>query len=184
MPPQPIDISGQQFGRLVAIEICGRRLSTGVSLWKCLCSCGNYTVVGISELKNGNTQSCGCLNTERVRQRHSLDIGQAAFNRILNSYKSSARKRHREFLLTDLEFRDLIQQPCHYCNIAYSNVSVSRANTGDFKYNGLDRVDSSKGYILGNVVPCCSKCNTAKLDMTVDDFKQWVTDVYNHFVNL
>lgn len=182
MPPQPEDITGRQFNRLIAIEICGRRESTGVTLWKCLCTCGNYTVVGVSELKNNNTQSCGCLNKERVRSKQALDLGQAAFNRVLLSYRLSARRKHREFSLTESDFRELIQRPCHYCGVEYSNVSVSRSNTGDFKYNGLDRVDSSRGYTLDNVVSCCGRCNTAKLDMTTDEFRSWIEDVYGYFV--
>lgn len=43
--------------------------------------------------------------------------------------------------------------PCHYCG-------GERETTG----TGLDRKDSSKGYEVENVVPCCRDCNTAKSD--------------------
>lgn len=32
-------------------------------------------------------------------------------------------------------------------------------------YQGIDRVNSKIGYTLGNVVPCCKKCNTVKSDI-------------------
>jgi len=35
-------------------------------------------------------------------------------------------------------------------------------------------VDSARGYAVGNVVPCCRRCNTAKLDSTVKEFKLWI----------
>ena len=48
--------------------------------------------------------------------------------------------------------------------------------------NGIDRVDSSKGYTLDNCVPCCSICNTMKLNYTLQEFSDHITKVYNHFV--
>jgi hypothetical protein len=41
-------------------------------------------------------------------------------------------------------------------------------------FNGIDRVDNSKGYILGNCVPCCSWCNRAKADGTLAKFMDWI----------
>lgn len=62
-----IDISGQRFGRLVALERIGRTLApngTIQSMWKCRCDCGNETVVKYIALKSGNTKSCGCGEIE------------------------------------------------------------------------------------------------------------------------
>ena len=49
-------------------------------------------------------------------------------------------------------------------------------------HNGIDRVDSSKGYTIDNVVPCCSACNYAKHEMSVSEFKEYITRVYNHLI--
>lgn len=59
---QARNIAGMRFGGLVAIKCVGRR---GVRrslkrLWLCLCDCGNYCEVTLSDLVTGNTQSCGC----------------------------------------------------------------------------------------------------------------------------
>lgn len=40
-------------------------------------------------------------------------------------------------------------------------------------YSGIDRVDSSVGYEIGNIVPACKICNFAKSNLTQDDFKSW-----------
>jgi hypothetical protein len=42
----------------------------------------------------------------------------------------------------------------------------------------LDRIDSSKGYSISNVVPCCATCNKAKLAMPRDEFLGWIDRVY------
>lgn len=52
------DITGQRFGRLVAVERVGSR--SNQSLWLCQCDCGKTTVVSMGNLKSGHTASCGC----------------------------------------------------------------------------------------------------------------------------
>lgn len=63
-----INITGQKFGRLTAIKPCGKT-SGGNILWLCECDCGNKTTVPTQHLKSGNTQSCGCLNSELASKR-------------------------------------------------------------------------------------------------------------------
>ena len=59
-----IDLTGKKFGRLVVIEGIEKRSKNGRVLWKCLCDCGNYSTVCSSDLKSGNTKSCGCGEIE------------------------------------------------------------------------------------------------------------------------
>lgn len=49
----------------------------------------------------------------------------------------------------------------------------------DYAYNGIDRMDNSKGYVDGNVLPCCSICNHAKHVMNYDDFISWINRIVN-----
>jgi hypothetical protein len=67
--PARIDITGQRFGRLVAIEDSGRS-PWGNILWKCRCDCGHEMVTSEKTLQNGMTRSCGCLRLEKSRQRN------------------------------------------------------------------------------------------------------------------
>ena len=52
------DITGYRFGKLVALEY---EIKNQKAYWKCQCDCGNITIVAGSNLKNGHTQSCGCI---------------------------------------------------------------------------------------------------------------------------
>lgn len=54
------DISGKIFGQLTAINPTGEKNRHGKSLWNCVCSCGNSTVVNVNSLNSGNTKTCGC----------------------------------------------------------------------------------------------------------------------------
>lgn len=41
---------------------------------------------------------------------------------------------------------------------------------GPFTFNGIDRLDNSGGYVSGNIVSCCQRCNMAKGKMSAGDF--------------
>lgn len=60
-----MDLTGQRFGRLVALKYEGRTKSYQ-SRWLVLCDCGNQTIVLAGALKSKKTQSCGCLQRERT----------------------------------------------------------------------------------------------------------------------
>lgn len=57
--PAKIDLTGMQFGRLLAIKPDPRFKGKGVK-WECQCSCGNITSVLCRSLRAGYTKSCGC----------------------------------------------------------------------------------------------------------------------------
>lgn len=49
---------GNRYGHLLVVEYVGS--SNGYAEWQCLCDCGQKVIVRGSNLRNGNTQSCGC----------------------------------------------------------------------------------------------------------------------------
>jgi len=77
----------------------------------------------------------------------------------LKLYKVSAKKKHREFSISDDAALSLFDNICHYCG-----------NKKDGELNGIDRYDNDKDYPESNCVPCCYRCNKAKNDMSAHDF--------------
>lgn len=61
---KPLELSGQQFGRLTAIRKCGVRHAK--VLWECRCNCGAHVSVTTGNLRSGNSKSCGCVAVERI----------------------------------------------------------------------------------------------------------------------
>lgn len=65
------DLTGQRFGRLVAIsaekDAQGRRY-----IWTCQCDCGNITKAGSATLTSGKKKSCGCIHSEMVSERNMV----------------------------------------------------------------------------------------------------------------
>ena len=60
------DITGQRFGKLVAVRLTGERRNRSV-VWECKCDCGKTTFVNANNLRKGNTKSCGCLKSGKAR---------------------------------------------------------------------------------------------------------------------
>lgn len=81
----------------------------------------------------------------------------------LHTIRQGARKRGIPCTLTVADYRTLTEgAACHYCRGALPKAG-----------GGLDRVDSSGGYTLDNVVPCCQQCNNAKGESTPAEFTAW-----------
>ena len=74
------DITGQQFGRLVALYPTEKRVGTHV-VWHCQCECGNEIDVSIGALGKA-IFSCGCLRKDKAREKGLLSIN----NLIGNTY--------------------------------------------------------------------------------------------------
>lgn len=57
-----IDLTGQRFGRLIAIRqvIYTEGIRKGRGYWFCQCDCGKTTITSTNCLRRGHTTSCGC----------------------------------------------------------------------------------------------------------------------------
>lgn len=98
------------------------------------------------------------------------DIYRNRQNRLLleiSWIKSRAKTRKLDFNLTKEQRAFLITSPCIYCNSFTS------------KFNGVDRLDSNKGYTEDNCVSSCKHCNVAKNDRTFNEFSKWIDRVRN-----
>lgn len=157
--------------------------------WKCMCTCGKECVVEQNALKKGDIHSCGhdAVATNKIQDRAT-----AIKKRIYTRYKCRLKglskedgsRRNLEFKLTFKQFSALISKPCHYCGAVSSNKYPDRYDkTIIYECNGVDRVDSNVGYVSSNCVPCCSACNSAKLDMPIDEFAEWIIEIKNHFID-
>ena len=87
----------------------------------------------------------------------------------ISNIKNGAVRRNIEFNLTDEYIKNIINCPCTYC--------------GEIVSGGIDRIDSTKGYVIGNVVPCCKICNMMKNKYSIEFFKNHIKKVYKMFYN-
>lgn len=111
---------------------------------------------------------------------------------LKNAYTDIRYKQNKKWGLAGVIsfglFKELIYKPCVYCcatpnkalydwSHGKNRVKISSAS---ITVSGIDRIDSTKGYVEGNVVPCCALCNFAKSDMPLSEFEEWVKRAHNH----
>lgn len=139
-----IDLTGKKFGKLTVI--CRvQNNKHNQPQWKCVCDCGNETVVVGQKLRKGITKSCGCLvHEQKTRLKHGM-TGTVLHNRWLNmksrcynpKNKRYERYGNRGILVCDewMDFKN-------FYNWAIEN--------GFSEELSLDRIDNNKGYYPDN----------------------------------
>lgn len=85
-----------------------------------------------------------------------------------NQYRAGARNRGLAFEITDSAFAAFVLGDCYYCGAKADPI------------NGIDRLNSGLGYVGGNIVTACKRCNYAKRDYSLGDFLAWAGRVVAH----
>lgn len=60
---QRIDLTGQRFGKLIALFPKYSGQKNQHTIWHCKCDCGNECDIDMGNLRQGFSQSCGCTNS-------------------------------------------------------------------------------------------------------------------------
>lgn len=116
-------------------------------------------------------------------QNRRLPFGMSAQNSLYAQYQGRAKRDGRPWTLTKGDFLWITRQSCGYCGVEPAQVYMPNAHSnGAYVYNGIDRVDNSRGYELDNCEACCYTCNVAKASMTRPQFIAWVRRVYEKVV--
>lgn len=136
-----IDITGNKYGNLTVAEMLYSHKNK-LTCCKCICDCGNVTTVYASNLKNGKSRSCGCIEKQsRYGRKHFIDITGAKFN-----------------LLTAINLTDLRAAN----GSAMWNCVCDCGNKVNASYSDLKR---------GRVRSCgCDKYSSMKVDVTNKKF--------------
>lgn len=171
-----LDLVGKQFGYLTVNKIAFSKKNK--KFWHCECKCGEKIITFTAQLTSGKTKSCGCLHREKVR---TCSYGEAAFNKLYNSYNRQAKKRNLVFNLTKEDFKNLTKGNCYYCGNPPSMIWKEEGQLwGEYIYNGVDRLNSKIGYETPNCVPCCKTHNRMKSDLSIEEFIAACKEVVNH----
>lgn len=91
------DISGQRFGRLVALRRIGP--APAGSYWECQCDCGKKKIVANGALRAGYTKSCGCYRRESSGDKFRIHgmTGTGAWKHWRNMKRRCEDKNHPDY---------------------------------------------------------------------------------------
>jgi len=183
----PTSHPGEKFGRLTLVKM-GPPKHKGTTFWYCNCDCGTKNVlVGQTHLRRKATVSCGCFQKERTTK----EAGWASWTYLYRGCKNGAIVRNLSFELSINDYIEIASKECIYCGEnptvfnAYlkadmitvrspsaESMSEEGIARSTINRNGVDRVDSNKGYLVRNCVPCCEYCNFLKNKLTLNNFYQ------------
>lgn len=166
---------GQRFDRLV---VMGYQTDTDDqgrprSLVECRCDCGGRVLIRSRMLLRNKTNNCGC--SHRGRWTGVGSISTTFFNR----QRRRAEDKGLEFTVTHEELMALYEAQGRKCALSGLPIGFSVRTAGS-NTASLDRIDSRKGYVLGNVQWLHQAVNIMKLDHTVDEFVALCRAVVGH----
>lgn len=189
---------GTRVGNVIIVEYLDK-IRKGSRFWyyyKYLCDCGRTGTSTRHTLIQSTKRNKYCCNQCRKDKlavwakktcTRYLDPVEGKCATLFSNYRSKCKIKGWNFNLTFNEFKILVQSNCHYCDLAPNKYRLdrakSRAGISRIYFNGIDRLDSSKGYELINVVPCCEDCNKAKRNLSYTQFLDLVKRIYD-FKNL
>jgi hypothetical protein len=121
----------------------------------CKCSCPKQTVKEVWEenLVYDRSQGCGCVQVQSLHSKYWRGHGEISGS-YWGSVKKSAEYRNLEFNITIEYAWELFLQQNRKCALSGVDIKFKDMYTGRRRYYSsasLDRIDSSKGYIPGNV---------------------------------
>lgn len=147
--------TGHRYGRLLALGAVERNRRKHL-VWHCLCDCGRETFVESQHLRDGGTQSCGCLRRENrgPAQHQRGKIRHGMTNHPL--YKTWTGMRNR------------CSNPKNNCYARYGGRGISVHPPWDNSFISfldyvsalpgygvegmtIDRIDNDGDYVPGNV---------------------------------
>lgn len=168
---KPLDLSDRIFGKL-----CVRYQDKNYRnerKWICECECGKFISVRTHSLIIGKTRSCGCLKIKGC-------------GNISGDFWSKLRYRAKslghDFDITIEYISSLFDKQNKRCVISGEYIFLNqnkRLNPDLETTASLDRIDSSKGYIEGNVQWVHKTINRMKLDFTTKELLHWCNLVIN-----
>lgn len=102
-------------------------------------------------------------------------------DRLYSRSSKRARSAKLKFDLTKEYIEEILQKQnykCYYTGIPFGDNFNNKDN-----YPTIDRIDSTKGYIKGNICICTYIVNGMKSNLAIDQFKDIVTKIYNNINN-
>ena len=165
----PQDLVGKKFGKWIVLKKVN--IDKKYRYWICRCKCGVEKPVRHDALKSGESSGCrGCH-----RWQGFGEISKTKFSTI----KDNAKLRKLKFNLTIEYLWELYLKQERKCALSGREIVFARcmATQPKLQTASLDRIDSSKGYVKGNVQWVHKDVNFMKQEYSQDYFLEICKDI-------
>ena len=182
------DLTGKKYYYLFVekMEMTNKSKNT----WRCICKCdcGRTADVNTNYLMRGLTKTCGNSECQYHRQDYSNsgknNVKFTGYEEISGmiwaQYKQGAKSRNLEFNITIEYAWNLFLKQNRKCALSGKNIYFGKTNTKE-KTASIDRIDSTKVYVEGNIQWVHKTINIMKFDLENELFIQMCIDVANNY---
>lgn len=169
------DLTGKRFGRLTVEKFSEKR--NGIAWWTVRCDCDIQKEVRGYTLTSGHNKSCGCGHSDYMKTALGKSKGQLSGTHWFR-IKSNAEARNIEVTLSQQEASELFEKQKGIC--ALSGELLAMDSDATSRTASLDRINSNKGYEVGNVQWVHKNINLMKNQLDEKEFLSWVNKIANY----
>jgi hypothetical protein len=148
MPRKRVDLTGQAFGKLAVVRYAGKT-PNGDATYLCACSCGNKKIVRAANLRNGTTNSCGCLFREWCKQSLRPPLKTHGLSDT-PEYRAFSGARHRCTNTNNRQYHDYGGRGIKF-NFPSFEEFIKYVGKKPSPNHSLDRIDVNGNYEPGNL---------------------------------
>lgn len=170
---------GKKIGGITILKSLG--LHNGRT--RVLCHCGECSKEFKATFHNvyrGNYKSCGCkrtaINSRSYKWKGHGEISGSYFIKLIKG----AEDRNLIFQITIEQIWDLFLRQNRKCIFTGIELKFPLSRSDTTQTASLDRINSSKGYVLDNVQWVHKDINIMKQSMNDEEFLDWIKIIYNH----
>lgn len=180
-----VDLTGYSIDYLTVVRSTGRSTRYG-RVWVVRCKCGVEKEMGAATITKKKRRphsriprSCGCWRKNN-RSHLYKGVGDLSSTRWINIKKHADRKC-LEFSITMKYAWDLFVKQDKRCALSGHLLTMDPTSMeAGASTTSLDRIDSRRGYVKGNVQWVHLVVNDLKSNMRQDDFITWCRDIAAH----
>lgn len=170
---------GDIFGNLTVIDIFNKDSDKFKPICKAKCNCGTIKNISLYSIRYGKAKSCGCLSKRKGKDCKQFKGYEEIYGETWYQIKCNALSRNLDFLV-DIKYawRVFIEQD-RKCRLSGKFIEFNNCAGGE-KTASLDRIDSSKGYISGNIQWVHKDINKMKWDFVQEEFINYCKLIAEH----
>jgi len=173
------NIAGKRFDMLKVIDMAYTK--NGNSFWHVKCDCGTKKVVSGRSLVRHNIVSCGCWNRSKCWKGVG-DLSKTYWSRVVKS----AIDRGIEINISMNYAWQVFEEQHGCCALSGDPIVLDRQlswhqhSSGSNQTASLDRIDSSRGYVIDNVQWIHTDINKMKMNLPESRFIEWCRKITEH----
>jgi len=170
-----LNLKNERFGKLVALEKL-KKVKYGW-LWKCECDCGNFCEVVAARLNGHRKKSCGC--TEKKEGRWNWSGYKEITGFFWCCLLQNAKRRNIEVKIDIKDAWEQFEKQNRKCALTNEILTFNTKHNSHDGNASIDRIDSRKGYIKGNIQWVHKRINKMKNNMDENELIYWAEKLVN-----